>query len=374
MFQRIIQRVNLIPYILKLLDYMSASTPILSSVPFIPGKARARVCRVYLKTKLRQEGKEKIHRFINSIPSGALKNPRVVSAITDEFFQEFSYEELNDRLIPNITDRIEKMRNLNKRQKLYIYLMLGAHDSVKKYIGMIPNLRKPDFIIAGAQKSGTSWLMEAIGNHPEVWVTPTELHYFTSNRRRWTWEEYLALFSLNDKRITGEKSPTYLQVIDKVVDKLPETRVFVILRNPFERLVSQYFHDIGNDRFRERYKIGNIRDYVERNVGDCLERGLYYQNLKNSFSKINIMFFQDLVNNPGPFLSSVLSSLGLTNVSPDRLIPNRKINRANNRPEVSSIDFLKAEGLTKNLKEYYLDDISNLSRVTGRDLSEWTEW
>ena len=282
-------RLGVIPHILKWHDSLASYTPVLSSIPFIPGKARARTCRIYIKSKLKEEGRDAIAKFINNIPPRALECPQVVSNVTDELYQEFSYEELSENIVPLIAGRIENIRSLSESQKLYIYLMLGAHQHARRYLDNLPALRKPDFIIAGAQKAGTTWLMDALNNHPDIWGTPTELHYFTSNRRRWTWEEYLALFSLSGRRLNGEKSVTYLQVIDEVVNKLPETKVFVILRDPFDRLVSHYFHVM---RFN-RYKISNIIDFVNKNVADCLERGLYYQNLKNSIDRINILFFQD---------------------------------------------------------------------------------
>lgn len=360
--------------IVKLYDAAAARTLMLSSLPFVPQKARARACKIYIRAKVREEGKEALIRFIAEVPSEVLKNPQLVSIIAEEIYQTLSYEEANDRLVPILNDRIKNLKSLNEKQKLYICLMLGAHDIARTYIGNIADLRKPDFVIAGAQKAGTTWLRKAVSNHPDVWVPPIELHYFTSNRLRWSWEEYLALFSLNDKKFVGEKSTTYLQSIEEVTEKLPETQVFVVLRDPFDRLVSHYLHSTRNGQYEDGQKIHNIRDFIERNIGNCLGRGLYYKNLRNSFSKVNVLFFQDLLSDPKAFLIPVLSSLGLTDVNPDQLVPKRKINSSNNRPTASYKDFLKAEGVAGTLREYYLDDITQLSRATGRDLSEWIEW
>ncbi|HWP93509.1 MAG TPA: sulfotransferase [Thermodesulfobacteriota bacterium] len=367
-------RLDLIPHILRWHDSLASYTPVLSSIPFMPGKARARTCRIYIKSKIDQKGRDAIAKFINNLPSKALEYPQVVSNVTDELYQEFSYEELCEGIIPRIAGRIENIRSLSESQKLYIYLMLGAHQHARRYLDNLPVLRKPDFIIAGAQKAGTTWLMDALSNHPDIWGTPTELHYFTSNRRRWTWEEYLALFSLSGSRLNGEKSVTYLQVIDEVVNKLPGTKVFVILRDPFDRIVSQYFHDIRNHRFRDRNGIKNIKDYIERNIGDCRERGLYYSNIRNSLSRINILFYQEISDNPVALLKIVLMALGLRDVDPTDLIPKRRINKSDNKPKISYKEFLKSAGLAQTLKEYYYDDISKLSQVTGKDLSSWMDW
>lgn len=40
-------------------------------------------------------------------------------------------------------------------------------------------LRYPDFICIGAQKAGTTWLHQKLGQHPDVWLPAVkELHYF----------------------------------------------------------------------------------------------------------------------------------------------------------------------------------------------------
>ncbi|MDO5632808.1 MAG: sulfotransferase [Paracoccus sp. (in: a-proteobacteria)] len=39
--------------------------------------------------------------------------------------------------------------------------------------------RKPDVLCIGAQKAGTSWLAQVLGQHPQVWLPPfKEAHYF----------------------------------------------------------------------------------------------------------------------------------------------------------------------------------------------------
>jgi hypothetical protein len=43
----------------------------------------------------------------------------------------------------------------------------------------------PDFLILGAQRSGTTWLHKNLSAHPKLWMTPIkELHYFDDPLRR----------------------------------------------------------------------------------------------------------------------------------------------------------------------------------------------
>lgn len=49
-----------------------------------------------------------------------------------------------------------------------------------------PAWRFPDFLIIGAQKSGTSWLRVTLANHPEIDFPsdPFELHFVDRNYHR----------------------------------------------------------------------------------------------------------------------------------------------------------------------------------------------
>ena len=46
-------------------------------------------------------------------------------------------------------------------------------------MGNSKNPMGPDFMVIGAQRSGTTWLHRVLSQHPELWLTPVkELHYF----------------------------------------------------------------------------------------------------------------------------------------------------------------------------------------------------
>ena len=78
--------------------------------------------------------------------------------------------------------------------------------------------RKPDFLIVGAMKSGTSTLAHCLRQHPQICMPEKELHFFDAQGRfeqRWTYgrEWYEAQFPLGSPGATyGEKTPTYSYV------------------------------------------------------------------------------------------------------------------------------------------------------------------
>lgn len=125
-------------------------------------------------------------------------------------------------------------------------LILKSAKSALHYIRCtLSHYRKlPDFIIIGAQKSGTTALFDYLSQHPELKAaTSKEVHYFDRNYhkgRRW----YLGHFPLrSDKRLSGEASPYYLMhplVPQRVKNLSPEIKLIVLLRNPITRAFSHY--------------------------------------------------------------------------------------------------------------------------------------
>ena len=101
----------------------------------------------------------------------------------------------------------------------------------------------PDFLIIGAQRSGTSTLYQHLARHPHV--APAfrkEVHFFDRNFDKGL-DWYRAQFPVRDEFVTGEASPSYLfspEVPARVEATLPEVKLIAILRNPIDRAYSAY--------------------------------------------------------------------------------------------------------------------------------------
>lgn len=112
---------------------------------------------------------------------------------------------------------------------------------------------RPDFLIVGAQKAGTTGLFEGLVRLPGVGVPLVkEVHYFDRpHRPDPSW--YLAHFWGSSDLLWGEASPEYFDTpgVAALVDELlPTVRVIVSLRDPVARAVSHYQHsvDFGLER------------------------------------------------------------------------------------------------------------------------------
>jgi hypothetical protein len=61
---------------------------------------------------------------------------------------------------------------------------MGDHRTGVQRVGL-PE-RFPDFIIAGAMKSGTSSLHHMLAQHPDIFIPDREIHFFVSVHGIWT--------------------------------------------------------------------------------------------------------------------------------------------------------------------------------------------
>jgi hypothetical protein len=106
--------------------------------------------------------------------------------------------------------------------------------------------RLPQFLGLGVQKGGTTTLQKLLEQHPQVWLSPKkELHYFSLHFDRGP-EWYSQFFAdASPGQCCGDITPYYLfhpEAPQRIADLLPEARLIVLLRDPVERCLSQYFH------------------------------------------------------------------------------------------------------------------------------------
>jgi hypothetical protein len=110
----------------------------------------------------------------------------------------------------------------------------------------------PDFVIIGAQKSGTTFLYNLLTRHPSVEGTfEKEVHYFDRFFQKGI-EWYRSQFPLprlkeQRKFVTGETTPDYLfhpHAARRMAEVVPQARLIVLLRNPVDRAYSHYHHNL----------------------------------------------------------------------------------------------------------------------------------
>ena len=103
----------------------------------------------------------------------------------------------------------------------------------------------PDFLVIGAQKSGTTTLLRLLQAHHDVWAPEREVHYFSY---RWAEGEdwYVQQVRPAADLLVGEKSPSYLshpEAAARIATVAPAVRLIAILRDPVDRAYSHYWHN-----------------------------------------------------------------------------------------------------------------------------------
>lgn len=113
-------------------------------------------------------------------------------------------------------------------------------------------MNKPDFIIVGAMKCGTTTLHDQLALQPGIFMSePKEPNFFSDDEeyaKGLGW--YASLFDgSNPKDLCGESSthytklPTYPNTLKRLQAYVPDVRLIYVMRHPIDRLTSQYIHE-----------------------------------------------------------------------------------------------------------------------------------
>ncbi len=114
------------------------------------------------------------------------------------------------------------------------------------------SLDRPNFLIVGAMKCATTTLHDQLALQSGVCMSdPKEPNFFSDDDawgRGFAWYETIFAHA-GEGDLCGESSthytklPTYPHVVDRVAEYLPDVRVIYVMRDPIDRLVSQYIHE-----------------------------------------------------------------------------------------------------------------------------------
>lgn len=243
--------------------------------------------------------------------------------------------------------------------------------------------RPPDFVCIGAQKSGTTWLYDALRWQPGVFMPAIkELHYFTqqSLENVIPWCEDLRLRQINTLRaiylakehksayeerslkefrhiekipadddwyrgvfaharvgdICGEVCPSYMSLPSNHIQHLitinPDVRIILVIRDPIDRFWSQVRMDIEHKRLK-----WNLEEFLSRH----LEKTIYmkYTDYAQAIprwlaavgeDRLCIVVQDEIESNPELVYSKLLSFIGVPFSSPRNNLRSR-VNRGEDR-------------------------------------------
>lgn len=245
----------------------------------------------------------------------------------------------------------------------------------------------PDFIIIGAQKSGTTSLYSCLGQHPQIFPPDRkEIHYFDGGRHpgtdnyekgeKWYRAHFPLRMSMSDGDRAFEASPLYMfnpLVPERIFNLLPRARLIAILRNPTERAISHYFHEKRKGReslpimeamLQEEQRLASAiacKDYGStdfRHFSYKL-RGMYRQQLEGFFryfsrQQVLVLGSDEFFGKPDETLGKVFEFVGVD--AGFRAATTRLRNVGTNKSEISPdvYDYLNDYFLPHNEALYEL--------------------
>jgi LPS sulfotransferase NodH len=132
----------------------------------------------------------------------------------------------------------------------------------------------PSLLILGAQRSGSTSLFNYLVQHPDV-LPPLgkEIHYFDLHYQRglnWYRGRFPYAHRLRGGTLTLDASPYYLLhplAPERAARLLPGARLVALLRNPVERALSHYQHEVRGGRESLPFERA-IEQEVERLSGE----------------------------------------------------------------------------------------------------------
>ncbi|WP_418512676.1 sulfotransferase [Corallibacter sp.] len=291
------------------------------------------------------------------------------------------------------------------------------------------NKIKPNFLIVGAAKAGTTSLAKYLDEHPDIFISKIkEPRFLIANTIKKTSksdpshnhlistsvlneDNYFSLFEKRTEKAIGEASVHYLyhnkEAIENTIKYLgPETKIIILLRDPVKRAVSNWkYQDKDFLYFREALKEEESRKregfnsfWYYKELGFYFNQvQAYYENFKN----VKVILFEDFVKNTSSIMNSLYEFLDVdTNFTNREFIKHndsslsimpkseylkkllntqKKVNtfkKLINKKIIPKRLYLKKKELIYDqdidfLKNIYKEDINKLQKLINQDLSNW---
>lgn len=286
---------------------------------------------------------------------------------------------------------------------------------------------KPNFLIIGAPKAGTTSLYKYLSQHHDIGFSKLkEPKYFSfkdtaldfvgnqtviNQIKKSTIQDfdvYQDLFKHLNTRFVGEASPNYLHVpqsAKNIFDYNPDMKLIVILRNPIDKTYSDWKHNyaMGYEPVKNFKKaLSMIEGRKAKNSApyfDYLEKGKFALHLKRYLKyfkkeQIKILFFDDFKIDPNRTCNEVIKFLGIQepyqfatekiHMKAKTLYKSKHLKKVSNAlgsyvspklmtfmDSLNEIDSNLSRVDRAFLKSYFIEDIKELETITQRDLSGW---
>jgi hypothetical protein len=298
-------------------------------------------------------------------------------------------------------------------------------------------IRRPNFLILGAGKCGTTSLYKYLGQHPDVLFSePREPTFFDMEYEKgleFYWNKYFV--NWNGEKTVGEARPINLLlpfVAARIGESVPAARLICILRNPVDRAYSHWWMDrchadeklpfteairanfenihageyfAGEEGARRWKSVVSPVDLKTRSIRIYLECGYYAQQIKNYLvyfpaSQIKLVLFEDLCRDTETVVRELWAFLGVGSSVPlgdlmpknvgvtplmlpivklarrlgiNEMVPSRISSQVHYLTSVIGPKPKIAPATRRWLVDHYRPHVREFEELLGRDLSHWLE-
>jgi hypothetical protein len=307
------------------------------------------------------------------------------------------------------------------------------HETNEKVNTMTAEAKKwPNLYFIGGMRCGSTTLFLLLSQHPEIFMASIKepMFWLAENLRRLgkdyksvvtgkyvTTDAYLGLFETPKSSQWRGEASHYLyhpDVVGVLRQEVPDAHIIVSLRNPTDRLFSEYLIWVRSWGFE-----GTFTDFISANglkwsksfrISEVppvsrVRKGLQAESLKIwvdtfGWDRLHFVFFDDLEKKPTHVAQGIYSWLEVDNEFVPQVVHTQKggqprskiLMRLMNMPKGQIKRFfprilrekirsrvykaiLKQPKIDPEIQamldEYYASDIQLLSEMTGRDLSHW---
>ena len=243
-------------------------------------------------------------------------------------------------------------------------------------------VKRLDFIVPGAQKSGTTALYYFLKQHPQILLPDRqELHFFDDEQVFARPVDYQSLHQQFGKARrrpkVGEVTPNYLYwkpAIERIHAYNPRIKLIILLRNPVDRAFAHW----NMQRFKNREPLDFLEAVkeeprrtaqplsIESRRFAYIERGFYSAQLKRVFEffprdQVEIIQFEDFRDRKQKTLDRIFDFLGVKRIR----IPADK--------DRNVVPYERAMTLEerKYLLAVFATEIAELEQMLGWDLPDW---
>src|SRR5947199_9416836 len=239
-----------------------------------------------------------------------------------------------------------------------------------------------EFIVAGAQKSGTTALHYFLKKHPQIALPDRqELHFFDDEEIFSGPVDYESLHRhfppVARSAIVGECTPSYLywkRAMERIRNYNPLIRLIILLRNPIDRAFAHW----NMQRFKDREPLDFLDALKEepRRIAQPLtsesrrfayvDRGFYSEQLERVFQffpreQVRIVKFENFRDRKPETLDSIFEFLGL-----------KKLRNVRDKDR-NVVPYER--GMSMDERKYLVGvfsaEIAKLERILAWDLAEW---